>query len=320
MRSHQLQGPALRYFLEVAQSGSIAQASTRLHVAASALSRQIAGLEAQLDAPLFERHARGMVLTEAGEILERHARHALLDADRVLDEIDALRGMRTGRVRLATSDAFANELVPQLCAEFQRTHPGIRMEVLVLPTAHIAAAVRNGQADIGACFSRAPNPDLAIAYRQRAPVFALLPAGHALTRARRLTLARMSAYPLALPPPQTTVRQLIDVACNRQNLRLDPVLVSSHAQTMLHFVAHGGGLSVGSEIAARHLVASGHVVVRPLADEGMDLRDIEVQTLAGRSLPVAVQTFMNRLCARLQQPAGPPGKQSLAPTPAIARA
>ncbi len=310
MRPHQLQGTALRYFLEVAQGGSIAHASAHLHVAASALSRRIADLEAQLGTPLFERHARGMLLTEAGEILARHARRTLLDSDRVLGEIDALRGLKAGRVRLATSDAFANELVPQLCAEFQRTHPGIRFHVQVLPTAQVPAAVRSGQADIGLCFSRAAHPDIAVAWRQRAPVFALLPVGHALARVRRLTLRRMAAFPLALPPPETTIRQLIDVACNRQNLQLDPVLVSGHAQTMLHFVASGGGLSVGSDIAARQGMASGQVLVRPLSDDGMDLRDIEVQTLAGRHLPVAVQAFLDRLCARLRQSAVAPARHT----------
>jgi DNA-binding transcriptional LysR family regulator len=123
-------------------------------------------------------------------------------------------------------------------------------------------------------------------------VQALLPPGHALARARSLTLARMARYPLALPPPETTVRQMVDVACSRQGLRLDPVLVSGHARTLLHFVASGGGLSVGSEVAARHLVAAGELVARPIGDQGMDLRDIEVQTLAGRSLPVAAQAFL----------------------------
>lgn len=64
--TNQLQDTALRYFLEVAQCGSVSLASQRLHVAMSAISRQIANLELQLETPLFERHARGMVPTAAG--------------------------------------------------------------------------------------------------------------------------------------------------------------------------------------------------------------------------------------------------------------
>ena len=271
-------------------------------MAASALSRQIAGLEAQLGTPLFERHPRGMVLTAAGEILAVHARRTLLDAERALGEIGALQGLRAGQVRLATSDAFANELVPRLCVEFQRTHAGVQFSVIALPTAQVPDAVRSGAADIGLCFSRAPHKDIDVAYRQSAPVLALLPPGHPLASAGSVTLAQMAEYPLALPPAETTVRQMIDIVCSRQGLQLSAVLISNHAKTVLNFVAHGGGLSVASEIAARHLVAAGAIVALPISDAGMDLRDLEVQTLAGRSLPVAVQAFMDLLKERLPGP------------------
>lgn len=302
MRPHLLQDTTLRYFLAVAQSGSLTEASARLHVAASALSRQIAGLEAQLGTPLFERHPRGMVLTAAGEILAVHARRTVLDAERALGEIGALQGLRAGQVRLATSDAFANELVPRLCVEFQRTHTGIQFSVIALPTAQVPDAVRSGTADIGLCFSRAPHKDIDVAYRQSAPVLALLPPGHPLTSAGSATLAQMAEYPLALPPPETTVRQMIDIVCSRQGLQLDAVLISNHAKTVVNFVLLGGGLSVASEIAVRHLVAEGAIVALPISDPGMDLRDIEIQTLAGRSLPVAAQAFLELLKERLPQP------------------
>ncbi len=299
MRPHLLQDAALRYFLEVAQCGSLTQASTRLHIAASALSRQIAALEEQLQTRLFERHPRGMVLTEAGDILALHARRSLLDAERALGDIAALRGLRAGQVRLATSDAFANEFIPQLCVQFQRRHAGIRFMVQVLPTDEVPNAVRQGQADIGLCFSRAPQPDIAVRQRQRAPVLALLPPGHALAEQPQLCLAQLADYPLALPPPPTTIRQMIDIACTRQGLQLAPVLVSGHARTLLHFVASGGGVSVGSEIAARHLASAARLLLRPLTDQGMDLRDIEIQTLADRDLPSAAQAFLELLAGEL---------------------
>ena len=271
-------------------------------MAASALSRQIAGLEAQLGTPLFERHPRGMVLTAAGEILAVHARRTVLDAERALGEIGALQGLRAGQVRLATSDAFANELVPRLCVEFQRTYAGVQFSVIALPTAQVPDAVRSGAADIGLCFSRAPHKDIDVAYRQSAPVLALLPPGHPLAGARSVTLAQMAAYPLALPPAETTVRQMIDIVCSRQGLQLEAVLISNHAKTVVNFVQLGGGLSVASEIAVRHLVAEGAIVALPISDPGMDLRDIEIQTLAGRSLPVAAQAFLELLKERLPQP------------------
>ena len=299
MRLHSLQDTALRYFTAVADTGSLTEASARLHVAASALSRQIAALEAQLGVALFERHPRGMVRTAAGDILLAHARRTELDAQRALEDIGALQGLRAGQVRLATSDAFANELVPRLCVDFQRQHQGVRFEVQVLPTAQVPDAVRHGHADIGLCFSRAPQKDIAVAYRQAAPVLALLPPDHALVALPSVTLAQLGQHPLALPPPETAIRQMMDIVCSRQGLQLVPVLVSNHARTVIQFVVNGGGLSVSSEVAAREMVARGRIVARPISDPGMDLRDIEVQTLAGRHLPVAVEAFLALLRERL---------------------
>ncbi|MPS90144.1 MULTISPECIES: LysR family transcriptional regulator [Comamonas] len=294
-----LQDTALRYFHEVAQCGSLTEASARLHVAASAISRQIAALEARLGTPLFERHPRGMVLNAAGEILADHARRAGLDAERALDEIKALQGLRSGKVRIASSDAFASEFLPRLCAAFQREHSGIVFEVTVLPTHEVSGAVRTGMADIGLCFSRAPEPGIAVACRVAAPVLALVASSHELAHGRSVSLARLVRYPLALTPPSTAVRQLLDAACSRQGLMLAPALESNHGKTLLNFAAQGAAVAVASEIAARDMVATGALVAVPLSDRGMDLRDIEVQTLAGRTLPHAAQSFLELLQLRL---------------------
>ena len=90
------------------------------------------------------------------------------------------------------------------------------------------------------------------------------------------------------------------MACARQELALDPVLVSSHAQTLLKFVQHSNGVSVSSEVSVRHLVASGELVAKPIADAGMDLRDIEVQTLAERTLQPATEAYLELLISRLK--------------------
>ena len=207
-----------------------------------------------------------------------------------------------GLVRLATSDAFANELVPRLCVDFQRAHQGVQIDVAVMPTAEVPECVHQGVADIGLCFSRAPHKDVAVLYRQPAPVLALMLPDHPLATCASVTLGQMTDWPMALPPPQTTIRQMMDIVCSRQGLRLSPQLVSNHARLMLHFVLSGGGLTVSSEVAARHLLGRGAIVARPICDAGMDLRDIEVQSLVGRGLPLAVQAFLDLLRERLPTP------------------
>lgn len=85
-----LHGIAVRYFVEVARTGSISDASARLHVAVSAISRQIARLEGELGVALFERRPRGMSLSEAGERLLAYAQRSLLEAEHVMKEIGGL--------------------------------------------------------------------------------------------------------------------------------------------------------------------------------------------------------------------------------------
>ncbi|MBQ1764076.1 MAG: LysR family transcriptional regulator [Aquincola sp.] len=301
MRAHHLQDTALRYFLEVVRSGSLAVASERLHVAASAISRQISGLEQALDTVLFERQPRGMVPTPAGEILAAHARRSSMDADRVLEDLDALRGARQGRVRIASAEGFASHFLPPLIVEFRRVHERMVFDVAVVAPGEVPARLRAGDADIGLTFSRTPEKDIRVEHQQPAPILALMRPDHPLAAARSLTLARLCEYPVALPAPDTTLRQMIDIACSRQQIDLQPMLTCNTVAVLHGFVLEGGGLTVSGEVSARHWVASGQMVAVPLRDRGLDLRDIQLQTLAARTLPHGAQRFLDFLKQRLPE-------------------
>ena len=104
----------LRYFAAVARGGSIREAAEELHVAQSALSRQILKLEAHLGAPLFQRHARGVELTSAGEILLSFAQMSLRQVEKVRSEVDALKGLRRGNVHIHAIDRWCLTSCPSL--------------------------------------------------------------------------------------------------------------------------------------------------------------------------------------------------------------
>src|SRR3546814_18828521 len=87
-----MHGISLKYFVAVAQTGSLSAASRQLHVAVSAISRQIARLEEEAGAPLFERAPRGMAPSEAGRLPLAHARRTLLESDEVMTQNPALQG------------------------------------------------------------------------------------------------------------------------------------------------------------------------------------------------------------------------------------
>jgi biotin operon repressor len=91
----------LRCFHAVSRTRSIREAAESLNVAQSAVSRQIKNLEAQMGVPLFARHARGVRLTDAGEILAKYTRQTMLNLERTRSEIEDLRALRRGTSRCA---------------------------------------------------------------------------------------------------------------------------------------------------------------------------------------------------------------------------
>ena len=112
----------LQYVDEVARTGSIRRAAAKLHVTASAVNRRIMDLEVELGAPLFERRARGVRLTAAGEVFVRYVREQGAGLERTRSHIEDLRGLRRGTVRIACSQALGFDFMPRMIAEFRRRH------------------------------------------------------------------------------------------------------------------------------------------------------------------------------------------------------
>jgi DNA-binding transcriptional LysR family regulator len=290
-----LQEMSLRYFLEVVRAGSVTEAAARLDVAPSAVSRQVARLERELDTLLFERKSRGMVLNAAGELLAAHARRAWLDIERVAGDILALRGLQIGHVRLAATEGFAYDFLPGLVAEFQQRRPGIRFSLDMCVQSEVVRRVRDGEADIGVTVSRTSEHGIAVQLRHSSPVLAVMAPSHPLATRRQLSLQVAMTYPLALPGKASTLRQLLEISCSRQGLRIDPVITSDHLYPLVSYVARTDALTFCGETALQHQLQAGSVVAIALRDREMNERHFEVQTLAGRHLPDAVTAFIEHL-------------------------
>lgn len=296
-----LQETSLRHFLEVAQTGSVSAAAERLHVAPSAVSRSIARLEAALDTLLFERRARGMRLNSAGELLAVHARRMWQDVERVVADIESLRGLRSGTVRLVSTEGFASEFLPQLIAEFQRQYRGIRCVLDVCHQAEIPPLLRHGDVDIGLTFGTSSERDIQVERRHPAPILAVMAPDHPLASRRQLALAQVVGHPVALPGPRSTLRQLFDISCARQGLQPDAAMIANRLDPLVSFAAAGGGIALSGELAIRSRLQAGLVVAVPLRDREMNERHFEVQTLAGRTLPNACRAFLSHLLGVLSQ-------------------
>lgn len=299
MQPYGIQSTALRYFLEVVRCGSISEASQRLNVAASAVSRQIAKLERELETPLLERRARGVVPSAAGERLAVHARKAQLASEQVAAELRGLADLRRGQVRLATTEGFSLDFLPEVIVAFRQGYAGIHFSLEVCAPAAVTRQVQEGDADLGLTFSLRPEPDISVDATLSGAIEAVVAPEHPLAGRTELTLVDLQPFPLALPMPDTTVRQLFDICCGVQGLSFEPVLVSNNMQALYRFAALGGGVALSSELSLRSRLREGQLVALPLLDEGLAARRIELQSMAGRELPPAVNVFRQALIAAL---------------------
>src|SRR6201989_1190628 len=113
----------MRVLREVAAKGSFSAAAEALSYTQSAVSQQIAALEREAGTKLVERNARGIRLTDAGEALVRHTDAVLANLAEAEAELEALAGVRAGRVRLASFPSAGSAIVPQAIANFPSRPP-----------------------------------------------------------------------------------------------------------------------------------------------------------------------------------------------------
>jgi DNA-binding transcriptional LysR family regulator len=291
----------LRYFSTVARRGSIREAAEELHVAQSALSRQIQKLEHDLGVPLFQRHARGVELTSAGEIFLRHARSSLRQIERVRSELDALKGLRRGTITIQSIETLVQRILPRAITRFSARHPGITFDVTIDGTDHIIAALREGRTDIGLVFHPPAEREFTTVFKMREPLVALMSPDHPLAGKSRVSLAESAAYPIALPAKHSGSRILVDVACKAAGIYISPALEANSIQLMLHFVHVNNGITFLSRLSAGDSLGAGELVAVPIRDRIVNAATIDALTHASRQLPLAAEEFLRFLQGELQE-------------------
>jgi DNA-binding transcriptional LysR family regulator len=299
----QLVPVSLAYFLEVARTGSVSEAAQVLNVAPSAISRQIAKLEAGIGVPLFVRHPRGMTVTDAGSRLLGHARRSEVETAALVEELRTGRGADVRTVAVACSEGFARRVVPGAMAAFRRAYPDVTFRLDIVPRQEATRRVAEGIVDVAATYAMGPQHDVRVECAVVIPVAAIVPVGHELADRRRITLAELCAHPLALGSAGTSQRELFDIGAQLEGLTVRPALVCDALAPQYEFVRSGGGIALVGDLgdldegAATEGVAYVHVD-HPVFRQ----REAQVQTMLGRRLPWAAAQFTELLVGRLRPP------------------
>lgn len=302
----QLLPTALVYFLEVARTGSISEAATRLTVAPSAISRQIAKLESEIGVPLFARHPRGMSLTDSGTRLLAHTRRSEAESATLVDDLRARRTLRTRTITVAATEGFSHALLPGAMAAFRQEHPDVAFRLDIVANEEATRRVVAGEADIALTYTtRLQQHGVQVEGAAVVPVYAIVPLGHELADKEQMDLAELCQFPLALPA-RGTLRELFDLAVEVENITCRPVLICNGLAPKYEFVRKGGGLALvggaGGVGSPRNGVAEGGVAYVGVDHAVFRKREVQVQTMPGRMLPLPTMRFTELLVSLIPTP------------------
>ncbi|WP_344503229.1 LysR family transcriptional regulator [Dactylosporangium maewongense] len=287
-----VQTEMLEVFRVVARQRSITAAAATLRYTQSAVSRQVAALELEVGARLFDRLPRGVALTEEGRCLLEHATAVLDRLALARREVTAVHAGTAGRLRVgafATADAA---LVPRALARFRAGHPDVRLSLIEGVTGRLLAALLAGDADVALVTTSADrpfdDPRFTTHHILDEPVLLAVPQHHELASAASVPLAALAdeAWIAGSAAPEET---LLGPSV-RLGFRPRIDFVAAEWTAKLGFVAAGLGVTLVPALAAR--AAPADVRLLPLDPAEVPPRTVLAATLAGRTTPATVTGFL----------------------------
>lgn len=292
---HAILSIGFRYFAAVADAGSIRAAARELNIASSAVNRQILLLEQAMGLALFERLGRSLRLTEAGAILHARVRATMRDYEDTLGAIDALRGLKRGRVRVATVESVSVSPLPGIVSSFRACFPGIGIDLTVAGSDTVTAQVLAHEADLGFTFNPTSLDGLEIAFEQGMRIGALLAPDHPLAGRRNLSMADCLAYPHAWPARGLSLRAALDAALGEGQPRPRPVLESNSLRVMSSLARAGQLIAFQPRVGIEQHLETGALVFIPLNDPALELDRLMLVRQRARVATPAAEAFFEHV-------------------------
>ena len=233
----------LEHFAAIAEAGSMALASRRLHVSQPALSRQIRELERHLGVQLFDRVGRRITLSTSGVEMLAGGRRLLAEAESFRARGVALGGGKGGVLRVGATPQFLEAAMPQVLKLYRRQHPEVEIRLFEGGGDRLTRGVEHGEFHIGIPALKIVEPlQGVLLYPLR--VLAVMSRRHPLAARRAVAVSELKDEPLLILGPEFQTRQLFDAASSA--IRVEPrvLLESRSPQSVIALAAAGHGVAI----------------------------------------------------------------------------
>lgn len=265
----------LRAFIETADTGTLSGAARRLALSQPSLTAQIQRLEQHLGAPLFDRHGRGVTLTEAGKSLYPRARRILDDVRTTEDAIRSEQAEGAGTLSVGAIPTVAPYVLPAAIQRMRARHAEMRVELREDYSAVLAKLLLDGSLDVVIAalpyaFEHLDTESLGLD-----ALVVAVPVQHAAARAGRITLAQLRDSPAVTLDPAHCLGEQVTGFCSSQKVTPSVICRSAQLATVFELVGAGVGISiVPAMAAARHNTPQ--VAYVPLAEHSLQREIVAV--------------------------------------------
>jgi LysR family nitrogen assimilation transcriptional regulator len=259
----------LRTLLHVADLGSLSKAADRLHIAQPALSRQVRLLEQELGTRLFDRHGRGMRVTETGEEVLRRAARILAEVEELRAAVgDPVRAL-TGRVSIGLPPTVSEVLSAPLIAAIRKAQPLLDVQLVDALSGYLADWMQRGEVDVAVLHEPQATRALRAKPLLLERLFLVGRADARLSAKRPVPFSRLAGTRLVLPGRSHGLRAVIERFAAQAGVPLDCPIEVDSLNTQKRLVQQGFGMTIlplapiHADVAAKRLSAA--PLVKPVA-------------------------------------------------------
>lgn len=291
---------ALYYFYEMVLAGSMRLASEKIGVAVSSISRQVAQLEQHLGIALIERGRRSIRLTEAGEIIFQYYRDQLAGRETLMTRLQELREIKVGKVDLAMGEGFLGQAFTSIVERFQTRNPGITLSITSGTTTEIVRMVLDDEAHIGMILHTTNEPKIRTRSTAAQPLMVICSPDHPLAPQPSIDFEMLQKHDLCLPPKGFRIRTILNDAERREQVWLEPKLVTTSLFLMREMAKAGKMITVLPMISVLSEVQQGQLIARPLMATELEHTTVSLIHRVGRQLEGGPAQLLTLLESKLK--------------------
>ncbi|MXQ54154.1 LysR family transcriptional regulator [Shimazuella alba] len=280
----------IQYFIEVAERQHMTEAALALHVAQSAVSKQIANLEAELGVQLFIREGRNIRITPIGKIFLHHAKAAVRAITNAKKEMDEFLDPERGTIRIGFPSSLAAHTLPTVISAFRNQYPHIGFQLRQGSYLHLIDGVNKGDIDL-ALLGPIPMDQKQIEGKILflEQIVALVPTTHPLASERSIDLHDLRNDSFVLYPPGFILRDIVIQACTQIGFSPNISFEGEDIDSIKGLVATGLGVTLLPEVTLIDNVPRGTAKI-PIRKPNIT-RNVGIITPKNRKLPPSEQLF-----------------------------